>query len=371
MALKENLQIPFVDLKAQYKVLEPEINEALANVITNTAFILGPDVQAFESEFAAFCGVDECIGVGSGTAALELILRAYDIGPGDEVITVANTFIATAVAISGVGATPVLVDIDPQTYNIDVSLIEGAITDKTKAILPVHLYGQPADMDPILAIAKEHDLLVIEDACQSHGATYKGRTAGTMGDAAAFSFYPGKNLGAYGDAGGIVTNDAELAEKIRLLRNIGQSEKYHHDVIGFNHRIDTVQAAILRVKLQYLSDWNTARQKNAALYSELLSDAPVVTPYKAEYAESVWHLYVIRTENREALQAKLSDRSIFTGIHYPIPIHLQPAYAHLGHKRGAFPITEKYADKIVSLPMFAELSEKQINYVAATIKDSV
>lgn len=367
MALKENLQVPFVDLKIQYRSLETEINKALANVIQNTAFIMGPDVQAFETEFAGFCGVEHAIGVGSGTAALELILRAYDIGPRDEVITVANTFIATAVAVSGVGATPVLVDIDPETYNIDVSKIEAAITDKTKAIMPVHLYGQPADMDPILAIAKEHDLVVIEDACQAHGATYKDRIAGTMSHAAGFSFYPGKNLGAYGDAGGIVTNDGELADKIRLLRNIGQSVKYHHDIVGFNHRMDTLQAAVLRVKLRHLAGWNNARRKNAALYTELFSDSGIIPPFQAEGTDSVWHLYVIRVKNREALQQQLSDHGVSTVIHYPIPIHLQPAYAHLGHKQGDFPLTELYADQIVSLPMFAELTEQQIRYVADAV----
>ncbi len=369
--MQKRSQVPFVDLAAQYTILADEINAAMSNVLRNTSFILGQDVNLFEQEFAAYCEAEYAVGVDSGTSALELILRAYDIGPSDEVITVANTFIATTLAISYTGATPVLVDIDPKTYNIDVSQIEDAITPRTKAIMPVHLYGQPVDMDSILAIAHRHDLLVFEDACQAHGARYKSERAGSLGDAAAFSFYPGKNLGAYGDGGMVVTNDEHVADTVRMLRNYGQREKYHHLIRGFNRRLDTLQAAILRVKLRYLEEANAARRQHAKLYNELLADQAVTPPVEADYAESVYHLYVIRVADRDGLAAHLKNRGVATGIHYPIPIHLHPAYRDLGHKKGDFPISERYAEQILSLPMYPELERDAIIYVANAIKDFV
>lgn len=359
-------RIPFVDLAAQYKSIEEEVNRGIQEVLRGTDFILGHDVAAFEEEFAAFCGVRYAVSVDSGTSALELLLRAHGIGPGDEVITAANTFIATAFAISYTGATPVLVDVDPDTYNLDPALIEGAITSRTRAIMPVHLYGQPADMDAISAIAARHGLLVFEDACQAHGALYRGARAGSLADGAAFSFYPGKNLGAYGDGGLVVTNDPAITNKLQLLRNYGQPEKYHHEVQGYNRRLDTLQAAVLRVKLRYLDEWNQARRNHASLYSRLLGDA-VVVPVEADHARSVWHLYVVRTDKRDALRAELTREGVSTGIHYPIPIHLQPAYRDLGYKRGDFPVTEKYADEILSLPMYAELTPDEIEFVAEAV----
>lgn len=364
---QQNTQIPFVDLAAQYTTIAAEVAEATAKVLKNTDFILGQDVFQFEKEFAAYCEAEYSVAVDSGTSALELALRAYNIGPGDEVITAANTFIASALAISYTGATPVLVDIDAHTYAMDVAQLETAITPRTKAILPVHLYGHPADMDAILAVARKYKLVVVEDACQAHGARYKGKRVGTLGDTAAFSFYPGKNLGAYGDGGAVVTNDKRVAECIQMLRNYGQQQKYQHLLRGFNRRLDTIQAAVLRVKLRYLDTWNDKRRQHAALYNELLRESKLVTPSEAADAESVWHLYVIRTTNREALQTTLSKQGVATGIHYPIPIHLQPAYQDLGYKKGDFPITEHYAAEILSLPMYAELSRESIEAVTNAI----
>jgi len=360
-------QVPFVDLAAQYPTIAPEIDEAVAKVIHDTDFILGREVGLFEEEFAAYCEAKYAVGVDSGTSALELALRAYDIGPGDEVITAANTFIASALAISHAGAKPVLVDVDPFTYTIDVAGIAKAITPRTKAILPVHLYGHPAHMDPIRQLAEKHGLVVIEDACQAHGARYKGKRAGSLGHAAAFSFYPGKNLGAFGDGGIVVTNDREIANRLEMLRNYGQKEKYHHQFRGYNRRLDTLQAAILRVKLKYLDKWNAARRWNAKLYQESLQGVGVITPAEAAGAESVWHLYVIRTEDRDMIRESLVNRGVSAGIHYPIPIHLQPAYKDLGHKRGDFPITEAQAQRILSLPMYAELTPEAIKHVTQSI----
>lgn len=362
-------QIPFVDLAAQYSAIAEEIREATSRVLCETDFILGKDVAGFEQEFAAFCEADHAVGVDSGTSALELALRACGIGPGDRVITAANTFIATALAVSHVGAVPVLVDVDPDTYTIDVSRLEDAIDSRTKAIIPVHLYGQPADMDPILRISEQHGLRVVEDACQAHGARYKGRRVGSFGHAAAFSFYPGKNLGAYGDGGMVVTNDPELAKQVQLLRNYGQQEKYHHLIRGFNRRLDSLQAAILRVKLKYLESWSGARRERAGLYSRLLADSGVVVPAESSYSESVWHLYVIRAANREALMSHLGERGVATGIHYPIPIHLQPAFHDLGCRNGDFPVTESHAEQILSLPMYAELPLSAVRSIAETIHE--
>jgi dTDP-4-amino-4,6-dideoxygalactose transaminase len=369
MHSKQPQQVPFVDLAAQYRTIAAEINEATSKVIQNADFILGREVNLFEEEFAAFCETRYAVGVDSGTSALELALRAYDIGPGDEVITAANSFIASALAISHAGATPVLTDVDPYTYTMDVASIESAITPRTKAILPVHLYGHPAHMDPIRQLADKHGLVVIEDACQAHGARYKGRRTGSLGHAAAFSFYPGKNLGAYGDGGAVVTNDPGIAKRLEMLRNYGQKEKYQHMFRGYNRRLDTLQAAILRVKLKYLEKWNAARRWNAVLYHKFLEGSGVALPGEAGGAESVWHLYVIRTEQRDMLRERLVGKGISASIHYPIPIHLQPAYKDLGYARGDFPVTEAQAQRILSLPMYAELTSDQIEFVALTIRD--
>jgi dTDP-4-amino-4,6-dideoxygalactose transaminase len=358
------MTIPFVDLAAQYESIAPAINTVIGEALRRTDYILGEEVGRFEQEFAAYCECAYAVGVDSGTSALELALRAMGVGPGDEVITAANTFIATALAISYTGATPVLAESDPELYTIDPAAIEGLITPRTKAIIPVHLYGHPADMDPILAIARRHGLAVIEDACQAHGARYKGRRVGSLGDAAAFSFYPAKNLGAYGDGGAVVTSDKHLLHELQMLRNYGQTRKYYHETIGYNRRLDNLQAAALRVKLRHLDGWNEARRQHADAYSALLGGSALVTPRVAAYAEPVWHLYVVRTAAREALKAHLDGRGIATGIHYPVPIHLQPAYQGLGYTAGSFPLTEKYAGQILSLPMYAELTPQMIEYTA-------
>jgi dTDP-4-amino-4,6-dideoxygalactose transaminase len=359
--------IAFVDLKTQYLAIEDEVKAALERVLLKGDYILGSEVKAFEQEFATYCGVTHAIGVDSGTTALELLLRAYEIGPGDEVITAANTFIATAFAISYTGAQPVLVDIDPDYYTLDVSKIEQAITPRTRAIIPVHLYGQTADMDAIMRIAAKYKLVVIEDACQAHGARYKGQRAGSLGHAAAFSFYPAKNLGAYGDGGMVVTNDPGIAGRIQMLRNYGQSQKYYHDVKGYNHRLDTIQAAVLRIKLRSLDSANEMRRQHAAHYARVLQHAPITLPQVAPYNEHVWHLHVIRTERRDELAQYLGEVGISTGIHYPIPIHRQPCYQSLNLPQGSFPITEQYAQEILSLPMFAELTEEEISEVGQQV----
>lgn len=365
------MYVPFVDLKLQYHSMKEEIDRAIQGVLERTDFVLGEAVRTFEDAFAAYCGVDYAIGVDSGYSALELILRAYGIGPGDEVITAANTFIATVLPVSNCGARPVLVDIDPDSYNLNPELIEAAITPVTRAIIAVHLYGRPADMDAITAVARRHELVVIEDACQAHGAFYKDRRAGSLGNAAAFSFYPSKNLGAYGDGGIVVTSDPTIADKVRLLRNIGQQIKYQHTVKGFNHRLDTMQAAILRVKLAHLDRENRWRRQAAALYNTLLADLPVQTPTEPDDVEQVYHLYIVRTARREALQAHLAEAGVATGIHYPIPIHLQPAYADLGYQPGDFPVTEAYASEILSLPMYPGLTDAMVAYVANQIEEFV
>lgn len=363
------MNVPFVDLKAQYRTIAEEVNEGIGRVLESTDFILGKDVELFEQEFADYCGARFGVSVDNGTSALELALRACGIGDGDEVITVANTFIATASAIAFTGARPVLVDIDPHTYNIEVGDIEQAITDRTKAIMPVHLYGQPADMDPIMELARARGLIVIEDACQAHGALYKGKRVGSIGDAGCFSFYPAKNLGGYGDGGILVTNNENIANRVKMLRNYGQKEKYHHLFIAYNRRLDTLQAAVLRVKLRRLDEWNQARRRNAQLYSQLLANTDVVTPMEASYARHVYHLYIVRAQDRESLREYLQSRGVSTGIHYPIPIHLQEVYRYLGYQRGDFPITEGYAKEIFSLPMYPELTEEQIQYVVQAIND--
>lgn len=366
------MQIPFVDLKAQYRTIAAEVDEAMQRVIADTDFILGKEVELFEQEFAAYCEAKYAIGLDSGISALELALRAYGIGQGDEVITVSHTFVATVSSISFTGASPVFVDVDPVTYNLEPAQLEAAITPRTKAILPVHLYGQPAEMDEILAVARKYDLIVIEDACQAHGARYKGRRVGALGHAGCFSFYPGKNLGAYGDGGMLVTNDAELAEKVRMLRNYGQREKYHHVFLAYNRRLDTLQAAVLRVKLRRLDEWNAMRQRTAQLYSEFLQDQEdiITLPRAASDRSHVYHLYVIQHPQRDALLASFHEHGISAGIHYPLPVHLQPCYENLNVLRGSLPITESLAARVLSLPMFPELSVEQVQHVCHQLTKS-
>jgi dTDP-4-amino-4,6-dideoxygalactose transaminase len=362
------MNIPFLDLKAQYAAIKDEIHAAVGEVMENTAFAGGPFVAGFEQEFARFCNCKHALGVGNGTDALWLSLLALGIGPGDEVITVPDTFIATAEAITYCGAKPVFVDVEEKTYNMNPSLLEAAVTPRTKAVIPVHLFGQTADMDPILAIARAHGLHVVEDACQAHGAEYKGRKAGSMGDTGCFSFYPGKNLGAYGEAGAVVTNDDAIAEKIRMFRDHGQAKKYYHNVIGWNARMDGIQGAVLSVKLKYLAGWNEARREHAREYNRLLSPvAGVSEPREADYARHVFHIYAIRVQKRDKLMAYLSEKGISCGIHYPVPIHLQKAYQDLGLARGSFPVAEKCAAEFLSLPMFPELTSEQIHRVADEI----
>lgn len=365
----KGFRIPFVDLKRQYLSIKEEIAPKVENVLQHTHYILGENVEAFEEEFADYCNVKYAVGVASGSDALILSLKSLGIESGDEVITVPNTFIATVDAISKVGAKPVFADVDADTYNIDINKIEECITDNTKAIIPVHLYGQMADMDLILKLAGDYDLKVIEDACQAHGAEYKYKKAGSLGDAGCFSFYPAKNLGAAGDGGIITTNNEELAEKLRMLRNYGQSKKYYHDFIGFNSRLDEIQAAILRVKLKYIDHWNEQRREKAKIYNKLLEKTPqIIRPVEEEFRKHVYHLYVIQCETRDELQDYLSSKGISTGIHYPIPVHLQEAYKKLGYDQLNFPVTERCANKIISLPMFPELRDDEIKYVVDNIK---
>lgn len=353
-----------MDLVAQYQQIKPEVDAAMAKVCARGDFVLGEDVKLLEQEFAAFCQAPHCVTVANGTEALKLALLACGIGAGDEVITCTHTFIATVAAIDQAGARPVLVDCDPRFYTIDPAQVERAITPRTKAIMPVHLYGQAADMDPILEIARQRKLYVIEDACQAHGAEYKGRRCGSMGDITGFSFYPGKNLGAYGDGGAITTTRADLAERVMLLRNHGQKVKYEHMVKGFNSRLDTLQAVVLRVKLRRLEQWNEARRQAAAKYDKLLAGTGLITPKVASYAKPVFHLYVVQVPDRDKQQAAFDAAKVSYGIHYPIPVHLQPAFADLGYKRGSFPVTEALVSKIISLPMFPELTDSQLQQVA-------
>jgi dTDP-4-amino-4,6-dideoxygalactose transaminase len=368
MLRKSVMQVPFVDLAAQYQSIAPAVHQAIDQVLQRNDFILGQDVEAFEAEFAAYCGVRYGIGVDSGLSALELLLRAYGIGPGDEVITAANTFIATALAISSVGATPVLVEIEPESYMIDVAAIRAAITPRTKAIMPVHLYGHVVDMAPLMQLAAHYQLVVIEDASQAHGARYHGIRTGALGHAAAFSLYPAKNLGAYGDAGIVVTNDAAIAHNLRLLRNYGSVQKYQHEIQGFNRRLDTLHAAVLRVKLRHLDGWNAARRRHAQRYTTALQHTAIACPVTAKAVEPVYHLYVIRADDRDGLQAHLRRQGVATVIHYPTPIHLQPAYAALGYPQGAFPLTEEIAQQLLSLPLFPELTPAQVDYVVEQVE---
>ncbi|HVF90653.1 MAG TPA: DegT/DnrJ/EryC1/StrS family aminotransferase [Blastocatellia bacterium] len=360
--------IPFVDLKAQYQSIKTEVNEAINRVIEDCSFILGEAVESFEADFARFCQAEYALGVNSGTSAIHLALMTAGVKPGDEVITVSHTFVATVAAIRHTGATPVLVEIDPRSYNMDPARVEAAITPRTRAIMPVHLYGQCADMDPILEIARRHNLVVVEDAAQAHGAEYKGRRAGSIGDIACFSFYPGKNLGAYGEGGAVVTSNPDFHKLARLLRDHGSSRKYHHEIVGYNYRLEGIQGAVLGVKLRRLDDWNSARREHAATYRRLLAGAGVGLPEEMEYGRPIYHIFPIFTPLRDELQEHLKADGVQTNIHYPIPAHLQPANEDLGYAAGAFPITERAANETLSLPMFAELTPGQIEAVAGSIR---
>jgi dTDP-4-amino-4,6-dideoxygalactose transaminase len=365
------MKIPLVDLQAQYRTIKPEIDAAIQRTIDSAAFILGPQARSFEEHFAAFCGVKHAVGLDSGTAALHLALLALGIGPGDEVITTTHTFVATAEAISLTGARPVLVDIDPRTYNLDPNRVEDAVSPRTRALIPVHLYGQPAEMDPILDIARRHRLRVIEDAAQAHGALYRGRPAGSMSDLACFSFYPGKNLGAYGDAGALVTGDDDLAHRVRMLRDHGRTTKYEHELTGYGYRLDGIQAAVLDVKLRHLPEWNELRRAHADYYTELLSnvDESIVTPFEPAHVRGVYHLYVIRARKRDELLNHFKSCEIEAGIHYPIPLHLQPVYRDLHYRRGDFPVAEEAASEILSLPIYPELTHAHIERVVEAMRD--
>jgi dTDP-4-amino-4,6-dideoxygalactose transaminase len=365
-------KVPFLDLEAHHSPLRAEFDEAIRAVIDQNAFAGGPVVSEFEGEFAAFCDSRFAIGLGSGTEALWLSLLACGIGSGDEVITVPSTFMATAEAITYAGATPVFVDVDDRTYTMDPAQLEQALTPRTKAIVPVHLFGQAADMDPILAFGRQHGLYVIEDAAQAHGTLYKGQKAGSIGDLGCFSFYPGKNLGAFGEAGAVVTNDQRLDEKIRILRDHGQVRKYHHTMVGWNCRMDGIQAAVLRVKLRHLDHNNQSRRRHAKQYNHSLAELEeLTTPYEAVYGQHVYHIYAVRVSGRDEVMRSLEEKGIGCGIHYPVPVHLQKAYRGLGHAPGAFPVSERTATEFLSLPMFPELTEKQIQLVTDAVKEAI
>jgi dTDP-4-amino-4,6-dideoxygalactose transaminase len=359
--------IQFLDLKAQYQQIKPEIDEAVRRVTDSAQFILGPEVVAFEERFADYCRVGHCIAVNSGTSALHLALLANGIGPGDEVITVSMTFVATTAAILYCGATPVFVDIDPDTWNLDPKLVEAAITDRTKAILPVHLHGLMADMDPIIDISRRYGLAVIEDAAQSHGAHYKGRSAGSVAGIGCFSFYPGKNLGAFGEGGAVVTSDSDLAAKMRLLRDWGQESKYRHVLPGYNYRMDAIQAAVLNVKMGHIESWTQGRRSVAGQYARLLANRGAQLPAAPSHTRHVYHVYAVRVPQRDRVQAAMGTAGIPTSIHYPIPVHLQQAYASLGYRRGDLPITEEAADQFLSLPIYPELQPEQIEQIATAL----
>jgi dTDP-4-amino-4,6-dideoxygalactose transaminase len=360
--------IPFVDLAAQYHSIKPEIDAAIARVLESSQFVLGEEVAAFEEEFASYCGARFGIGLNSGTSALHLALLAAGVGPGDEVITVPFTFVATVAAICYAGARPVFVDIEPQSYTLDVTQLEGAITPRTKAILPVHLYGQPANMDPIMEVARRYGLTVIEDAAQAHGAEYQGRRVGGIGDLGCFSFYPSKNLGTYGEGGMVVTNSPTFAHTIRLLRDWGTDRKYHHELKGYNYRMEAMQGAILRVKLRHLETWTEARRACAVCYNELLADSSVQTPQAMPYARHVYHIYAIRTSHREGIQQTMGKQGIQTGIHYPIPVHLLQGYTDLGYHCGDFPVSEACSQSVLSLPIYPELTCGDIRLVSSLIR---
>jgi len=359
--------VPFLDLKAQYHSIKPEIDAAISKILESSQFVLGEEVTGFEQEFAAYSGAAQGIAVNSGTSALHLAFLAGGIGPGDEVITIPHTFVATVAAIRYTGARPVFVDIDPDTFTMDPRKVEAAITPRTRAIAPVHLYGQPADMDPILEIGRRRKLLVVEDAAQAHGAKYKGRPVGSMSDLACFSFYPGKNLGAYGEGGMVVTSNEEHARTIRMLRDWGQDRKYHHLLAGYNYRMEGMQGAILRVKLRHLEKWTEARRAHAARYRALLADTRLGLPAEMPGTRHVYHVYAVRTRERETLMKVLNEQGIQTGIHYPVPVHLQPAYADSAWQRGSFPHSEAAADEVLSLPMYPEMTEEHLQTVSRAL----
>lgn len=363
------MQVPLVDLKAQYAGIKPEIDAAIERVLGHTGFILGEEVSEFEKSFARYVGSADAVGVASGTAALHLALLAVGVGPGDEVITTAHTFMATGEAISQTGARPVFADIDPRTYNLEPNRVEEAVTPRTRAIVPVHLYGRPADMDSLLDIARRRHLWVIEDAAQAHGAEYRGGRCGSIGDLGCFSFYPGKNLGAYGDAGAVTGNDKALLEKVRKLRDHGRSSKYEHDELGYGERMDALQAAILRVKLEHLESWIDARRQHAGYYTERLLASPLCTPGEAPQGRHVYHLYVARTPQRDRLLAYLKEKGVGAGVHYPIPLHRQPVYLRRGYGEVRLPETERAAAEVVSLPLYPELTEGQMDYIVQTVKE--
>jgi len=357
-----------VDLKAQYRAIQAEVDEAIRAVIEEAAFVLGPAVERFETDFARYLGVDYVVGTSNGTTALQLSLLALGVGEGDEVIVPAHTFIATAEAVSHVGAKPVLVDVCEDTANLDADALPAATTVRTKAIIPVHLYGQPADLGPIIEFAESRQVAVLEDACQAHGAAYRGFRVGSFGAASSFSFYPGKNLGAYGEAGAVATNNQELADRVRRLRDHGQSRRYHHAEVGYNARMEGIQGAVLGVKLRHLDDWNRARVGHAAYYSAGLYSSDVETPVTAPDRDHVFHLYVVRSPCRDELRDHLTSRGIQTGLHYPVPLHLQPAYESLGYRLGAFPVAERWAQEALSLPIFAEMRRDQLDEVILGVK---
>jgi len=363
------MKVPILDLKAQYRGLEGQIDAALKGVCESAQFALGPEVEKFERDWAAYCGAEHCVAVSSGTAALHLALVALGVGQGDEVITSPMTFIASCEAILYVGARPVLADVDPATGCIDPQAVERAITDRTRAIMPVHLFGHPADMDPILQMARAGGLVVVEDAAQAHGALYKGRKLGALGDAGAYSFYPTKNLGAYGEGGAVVTNDRDVCERLRALRNHGQGGRYVHERVGYNYRMHGFQGAVLNVKLPHLDAWNERRRAIAARYTEALADVPVRPPYEAEYAHCVWHQYPIRCVQRDALQEHLTKAEVGTGIHYPVPMSRQEALEPYLNSRGPVPEAERMATEVLSLPMYPELSDEAVDYVIGCIRD--
>ncbi len=372
---KESLSVPFIDLKQQFENLKPELDKALSPVFQDASFILGPAVKSFEANFAKYVGTKHCVTLHSGTAALHLALIAMGIGPGDEVITVPNTFVATVEGIAFAGATAKLVEVDPKTYNLDVKELDKAYTSKTKVIIPVHLYGQCANMSEIMDWANAKGVQVLEDACQAHGAKDKGKSAGTFGVASCFSFYPGKNLGAAGEGGAVCTNDDDIAEKVRLLRDHGSRKKYVHEIVGHNFRLDSLQAAVLEVKLPYLDQWNAQRRKHAASYMQKLAGVEgLVLPHVPEGSEPVFHLFIVQVADsqvRQKVQDYLNTKNVSTGIHYPVPVHLQEAFSNLGYSKGDFEISENLAERVLSLPMFPELTEAQIDHVVQSLKEAL
>lgn len=361
--------VPYLDLPAQIKPLRAEIDAAIARNIDRCSFCLGPDVVQFEKDFAKFCGAEHCVGFNSGTSALHVALLLLGVGAGDEVVTTPMTFVATSWAISYAGAKPVYVDVDDTTFNLDPKQLEKAITPRTKAVVPVHLYGQPFDIDPIRDICRKHKLPLVEDSCQAHGAKYKGKVVGTFGDISCFSFYPGKNLGAFGEGGALVTNNAAFAARARSLREHGSTVRYYHDEVGFNYRMEGIQGAVLGIKLKHLDQWTRERQRVAKRYAELLKDTPLQLPREADFAESVWHLYVVRHPRRDDLKKHLEANGVGCALHYPVPLHLQKCYASLGHKAGDFPVAEKASNQCLSLPIYPELTDAHIQRVAQVVKE--